>query len=306
MLTFYKRIGYKTIYSKTFVDCHLLILPRPTESTIIPSRIIGTPVHIWNYVGSDLTGFFEKNKENIHDVLYLSSSEKLVPASYRKNENWRVLITKPPVYPKLWTNELKKDKKFNLAHIGNLKPYIKSGEDTFALNFLKSLKVHKAYVWGRGWEDEEGIIKKGMLEVMNVSEVYASTRAALGLMYPFQRQTTFSGRFWHGPLNGAIIISEPGAYTVDIPGVYNSDLTPTNVSSIVESCNFKSETIQEESIVYWNSHTKKLEEIVKNITESFHNKTLNSFSSIHFYKNSIDNTLRTYYRLYRGRTRYIT
>ena len=306
MLTFYNRIGYKTIYSKTFIDCHLLILPRPSDSTIIPLNLIGTPIHVWNYVGNNLTKFFERNKENMHNVLYLNSSSELTPVNYQINESWHLQITKPPVYSKLWTCKLSENKKLNLIHIGNFKPYMKLKDDIFAQNFLKSLRAHKAHVWGRGWDSEEDIINEGVLEVLDVSKVYANSRAALGLMYPFQRQTTFSGRFWHGPLNGSIIISEPGIYTNDIPGVYNSDLTPINVQTAIESFGTRPETIQDESVIYWDSHTENLEETVRTLTESFYTETLKNFSNINFYKKLIDNTLRNYYRQYRGKMRYIT
>jgi hypothetical protein len=133
----------------------------------------------------------------------------------------------------------------------------------------------------------------GKAGLFHVSAIYAKSNFAFGLMYPLQRNVTFSGRFWQAPLNGCYILSEPGLYTQLIPGVIETDYS---ISDITEKTklSFDREALQKESQEFWIKQNSITSEYVLttlvNVKSDFYFKKTLAYSYL-----SMINKLRVTY-----------
>ena len=117
------------------------------------------------------------------------------------------------------------------------------------------------------------------------SNIYSKSKYALGLMYPFQRDITFSGRFWHAPLNGCYLFSEPGLYTKEVPGVIETDYSTENILAMSSNLN-DFEGLQKKAIYFWEEKNKQHQDLVLSIMDktNFNNGFIKNY-----YKEKINN-----------------
>ena len=150
-------------------------------------------------------------------------------------------------------------------------------------------------VWGMNWK---GYIKNeyklmGRSGFFESSKIYSQTEYALGLMNPFQRNVTFSGRFWQGPINGCMIISEPGLFTKQIPGIIETDYSPEDINRIIMQHNGNRIEIQSSACKYWEQNNDKLKQIVEFIISNMSkHKHINNIS---YFVTYIPNLLKVMY-----------
>jgi hypothetical protein len=178
-------------------------------------------------------------------------------------ENVEILL--PPVYTKHWVSRKKLKAKYLVTHIGNYKPYYAGQGDPYAREFMKQIDSEFVHVWGRGWPNTPGReIKIKKASLYSVSAIYKKSLLALGMMYPFQRDLTISGRYWHAPLNGAYVLSEPNFLASSIPGVlettYENDFDEVISNITIESRN----ELQKKSKIYWDENYRDSLQIVGN------------------------------------------
>jgi hypothetical protein len=217
--SFYNKLGFSVFFSEKLLDSDLLVVLRAVDKTIDITPFSFALVHVYDYGGWDYDAFVRTIDKKITYIFCTSEVKRsrLIELLHFPKE--QVFVALPPVDIKLWSKKIK-EVKYNIVHIGNYKPITE--KDAIKERFNETIKHFKTHVWGLGWQLERGLYH-GKIGVFSVSGIYAHSQFALGLMYPFQRDVTFSGRFWHAPLNGCYVFSEPGFYCKKIPGVIETD-----------------------------------------------------------------------------------
>ena len=167
-------------------------------------------MHVYDYGGWGYDSFVNSVD---HKKTYIFSTSEKTKERLIKNLGFpqeHIFIALPPVETSLWIAK-KTRIKYDFVHIGNYKNI--EDDDNVRKSFLDCMLQLKVDVWGLGWINNEKGKYHGKVGLFKVSDIYSSSKYALGLMYPFQRNVTFSGRFWHAPLNGCYLFTEPGLYT---------------------------------------------------------------------------------------------
>lgn len=252
LTSFYRSLRLHVFFSRTPAPADVLAVVRP-QPMALPSRNYGF-VHVWDYVGDAaerVIGFVRSAGEN---CIVLTSSEfrrrELVAAA--PELDGRVTVLLPPVDVDMWTTRRAMPRRRPIVHIGHFKPYYadaRSG-DVYAERFLRLLCDEQAHVWGAGWRGAEARNWHGALNPFRVSRTYATAGVGLGMMYPFQRDRTLSGRFWHAPLNGCALLSEPSVYSRVIPGVVETTYEAADVERVTSGLS-DGDDIREKAVHFW-------------------------------------------------------
>ncbi|MEP6746255.1 MAG: hypothetical protein ABJB86_00945 [Bacteroidota bacterium] len=260
LLAFYRKAGLSVFYSDTLYDADVLVVLRAVDKKIDLSPFNFSVVHIFDYGGWDYNAFIESIDHGI-SYIYCTSQEKknriINDTSFPEN---RIFVAFPPVATRLWMADMKKPE-YEIVHIGNYKPITEN--DQYKENFNKAIIDHNVHVWGLNWT---GIVHKdlyhGKAGQFSVSGIYAKSAWSFGLMYPFQRSVTFSGRFWHAPLNGCQLFSEPGVCTF-IPGVIETDYSFEDIEQRIKSPLADKQQVRQKALAFWNGENEKIEKLVK-------------------------------------------
>lgn len=229
LLYFYKRLGFKTYFSEKLYDADLLVVVRAINKVLDLTSFNYSNIHIFDYGGWDYDEVIKSINNKITYIFCTSEVKKKKAVEELNFPEQNIFIALPPVELDLWILPEKKIK-YEFVHIGNYKPI--SNDDPIKEKFLYAIEKLKVNVWGLNWNNKlaKGLYK-GKAGLFEVSSIYAQSKFALGLMYPFQRNYTFSGRFWHAPLNGCFLFSEPGVYTNLIPGVIETDYSINDIEN---------------------------------------------------------------------------
>lgn len=261
--SFYKGLGCIVGFSRKLMPADILIIQRPPNSALDLERY--SAVHIFDYVGSPIPNLLISVRNLSTVTIFAPSNERaleligLEPALAD-----RIAIAAPPVDPALWmASRPGVPRLAKPVHIGNYKSYYADGSDFYSSRFMRLIDEGIVDVWGGGWPEYETGQRRsrGRLGVFRVSGRYAGRRLALGMMYPNQRSISLSGRFWHAPLNGCALLSEPAAYSQSVPGVYEFDFTLPMLERIESSLPCP-EAIQLEAQDYWTNNLILLRERV--------------------------------------------
>ncbi|MBN8787801.1 MAG: hypothetical protein J0I84_11980 [Terrimonas sp.] len=291
---FYKSLGFNAVFSDKLYNADLLVITRGGDSAMDLSTYSFGLIHFYDY-GGWKHGRLIKSLPYSNTIIFSTApaARKSIIEELGFPEN-QIHVAFPPVAVKLWTKKIKTSK-FRYIHIGNYKPI--DNVDAFKEKFNKCVTELGVDVWGMGWNN---VVKEekyhGKLGLFKVSSVYAQSECALGLMYPFQRALTFSGRFWHAPLNGCAIFSEPGLHTRSIPGILETDYSAGDILDKFKTLKNRQQ-IQENAISYWQ---EKWNEVKKLAVDSFsileQAPKVNS-SAIVYTKLKAHNTLKKYYQI---------
>lgn len=244
--SFYKKLGFKVIFSDNLYPADLLVVLRAVDKEIDVTNYNFSLIHVYDYGGWDYDAFVRTIDQQITYIFCTSEAKKTRLTEVLKFPKEQVFIALPPVDISLWSKKLK-PLEYDSVHIGNFKPI--TADDIYKTRFDEAISYFKPHIWGLGWLLSQNHYH-GKAGVFHVSSIYAKSKFAFGLMYPFQRDVTFSGRFWQAPLNGCYILSEPGLYTQKIPGVIETDYS---ISDIIEKMSLilDREALQKESQDFW-------------------------------------------------------
>jgi hypothetical protein len=240
-------------------QANLLVVVRAVDKSIDITPFNFSQVHVYDYGGWDFDAFVRTIDSNITYIFCTSEIKRTRLIELLSFPSERVFVALPPVDVNLWSNKIN-DVKYQIVHIGNFKP-IKE-KDIVKERFNKIISDFETHVWGLGWQLNKDLYH-GKTGVFNVSNIYANSKIALGLMYPFQREVTFSGRFWHAPLNGCMVFSEPGLYTLKIPGIIETDYTEEDIKKKL-AIEIDRLALQKEAKKFWQSEFQKTIGIVSN------------------------------------------
>lgn len=230
LCSFYRRLGFKVFFADKLYDADLLVVLRAVDAEIDISPYHYSLIHVYDYVGWDYDAFVNTVGHSITFIFCTSPKkrERLIRELHFPEEN--VFVALPPVDVKLWSKSIK-DVQYEIVHIGNFKPI--SNGDPIKQLFNEAIIHFKTNVWGMGWTIDKNYYH-GRTTLFTVSSIYAKSKFALGLMYPFQRDVTFSGRFWQAPLNGCSVFSEYGLFTSNLPGVIETDYSINDLERKIE------------------------------------------------------------------------
>lgn len=121
-----------------------------------------------------------------------------------------------PVFPSLWQpSSLTHSRRSNTPiHISNYKPI---GDDHYQQSLIKLIQSGDVRVFGGKWDSLK--IQARKLSYYSANSLLAKSLVCFGLMYPYQRGTSLSGRMWQAPINGCVVLSEKGTNIFSVPGV---------------------------------------------------------------------------------------
>jgi hypothetical protein len=140
----------------------------------------------------------------------------------------------PPVYVPFWKRKIRSSR-YKFVHIGNLKKIENNSIWPEWSELVQGLQAKNAHVWGKGWGKYNVATWHGKLLLSKVPHIYAQTKYALGLMYPYQvRMKTISGRFWQAPLCGAAVICEKNI-NMQIPGIFPIGFSCLNNDNLLKN-----------------------------------------------------------------------
>jgi hypothetical protein len=254
--SFYRQLGFKVFFSDKLLDADLLVIVRAIDSPIDISSFGFLQVHVFDYGGWNFDAFVRTINHKITYIFCTSEMKRKRLIDFLYFPQSQVFIALPPVDVKLWSKSIQKVKN-NFVHIGNYKPNIDG--DLIKVRFNEILSRFNIHIWGLGWQLDNRLYH-GKVSLFDVSTIYSSSKYALGLMYPFQREVTFSGRFWHAPLNGCSLLSEPGLYTSFIPGVIETDYSIEDIEKKT-AIKFDRIILQKQAREFWikqNNETKSI------------------------------------------------
>jgi hypothetical protein len=268
--SFYSKLGFRVFFSRSLHDADLLVVTRPLDKVVNTRGFRFSLVHVFDYTGWSFDRFVHSFDYSITYIFCTSDAgrERLVNKLGFPGDH--AFIALPPVDVSLWCRRLRRIK-YKLVHIGNFKHL--TSPDEYQERFIKAIRQMNINLWGLGWKDFGNRLYNGRVGLFGVSRVYSESEYSLGLMYPFQRDVTYSGRFWHAPLNGCCLLSEPGYYTKLIPGIVETDYSAPDIKGKIQLITDR-EKIQQDSSRFWKAEYYKTQTLVLN--------TLKEFNTVYF------------------------
>jgi hypothetical protein len=249
LAAFYGGCGYTVRISRRPRDCELLILQRgPYSGEVFDTR--SSACHIYDYAAlgsSDFHRAFPNIAECVVIAPWGASGIHAPPREVRGIH---------PVVPALWrasSRSRSSKASYDYVHIGHRKP--NPGGDSFLLQMDAIAGGGRCHFWGRGWPASR-LTVHGPASLHESQQIYRRSNFALGVMYPFQRGRTISGRMWQAPLNGCMLLSEavpPGAsfpgvaWCSDFMSALDAPRQAPDTSSLIE-----------EACVFWEDATVRL------------------------------------------------
>jgi len=157
-----------------------------------------------------------------------------------------------PVIPEFWQRQPFRKQEDRPLHIANLKPI---GTDPYQQDLIRLARRGLIRVFGSNWDRLE--IRTTGLSYLEANRLLAKAFCCYGLMYPYQRGSTLSGRMWQAPLHGCLVISEQGTNPLHLPGIQEverfSPDTLLSVNSIQDCLRIRTQATQ-----YWRDATDQL------------------------------------------------
>jgi hypothetical protein len=204
---FYRLAGYYIHDSISLASCDLLVVFRG-----IPSRVYteySGPVHFYDYVLEhqiDLAYFFP----NASSLTIISIQHTVDDFPFG-----RVIYGYLPVIPSVWQFSLPFTKRSPIpVHVSNYKPL---QGDQFQQQLISQIKSSRIRVYGAKWNSIQ--IRARPLSYLEANLKLANAYFCYGLMYPYQRGKSLSGRMWQAPIQGCTVISEENTNIFLCPGV---------------------------------------------------------------------------------------
>jgi hypothetical protein len=289
--SFYKQLGFCVFFSDKLYDADLLIVLRAMDTEIDIAPFNFSIVHVYDYVGWDYDAFVRTIDHKISYIFCTSEIKRTRLIDLLHFPKEQVFVALPPVDIKLWSKKIE-EVKYNIVHIGNFKPITE--KDTIKELFNETISHFKTHVWGLGWQLDKDLYH-GRTGIFSVSNIYANSKFALGLMYPFQRDVTFSGRFWHAPLNGCSVFSESGLYSIKIPGVIETDYSLEDIDKKIAK-NIDRIALQNEAKNFWLKQNNATLALIVPTLKSIKRNEFNLKNALIFSYFSVNNILKEYYQ----------
>lgn len=284
--SFYRKLGFRVFFSRILYDADILVVTRALDREINLSGMHYALIHVYDYTGWDYDAFVRSVDQGKTYIFCTSESRKERLINQLNFPEDKIFIALPPVDVTIWCKKLK-DLKYPKVHIGNFKQI--ADNDTIRILFNEALTHLNIHIWGSGWKGFNKLYH-GKAGLFQVSSIYSKSEFAFGLMYPFQRGNTFSGRFWHAPLNGCSLLSEAGYFTSKIPGIIETDYSLDDIKEKTD-CKTDRKKVQKESIEFWEKQNEITLGYIKITLISFKEQRFSTLNYLNFIHKKICNTL---------------
>lgn len=241
VFVFYRLAGFRISRSPCLIDASLLVVLRGIPQEATPQY--QGDVHVYDYVKEipvDYRDFYPQARS----IIYISLSKPLVNSVHDRH-----IYGFLPVFPSIWARDQVTKTVVKPVHISNFKPM---ESDFYQQQLLALIYSNRVIVHGSKWSCVS--VSARPLSYLYANYLLASSRFCFGLMYPYQRGTSLSGRMWQAPINGCLVISELGTNIFNCPGVLevsNFDLDHSSLPSTPS-------LLASQARLFWHQQTLKL------------------------------------------------
>lgn len=241
---FYRLAGFNTKQSGNFVFAELLVILRGLPPCIY-AEFQGC-IHYYDYVREhsiDIRDYFP----NASSVKYISIAP---PVNLRDGD--QPIYGYLPIVPWIWQfKSAFVRRSVRPVHIANYKPL---NNDPYQQQLISLAKSSYIRVYGSKWDKVQ--LRTRPLSYFSANRVLSHSYFCYGLMYPYQRGLSLSGRMWQAPIQGCIVISEMSTNIFSCPGVYESPF----FERLSDNIRFDPEKLSLEATNFWWTKTLALAE----------------------------------------------
>ena len=241
---FYLAAGFSLIRQGVDAELDLLVILRGDPG--LSHQGFGGTVHVYDYV-KELQVDWRSRFPHAREIRLISL---LRPSSLPEGTRW--VQGYLPVIPEFWQQFPFRKRAGRPMHLANFKPM---GDDPYQQELACLARRGLVEVHGRHW-DKLGLSTYGV-SYLEANRLLAGAYCCYGLMYPYQRGTTLSGRMWQAPLHGCLVISEAGTNPLGLPGLLEvQHFAPDSLLSVtsIKEC----WQIRKEATRYWQEATAQL------------------------------------------------
>jgi hypothetical protein len=242
---FYRLAGYKVVSHSDLSSSDLVVVLRGQPSEIFTDY--AGIVHVYDYV-KELSIDYAIYFPTASLIYFVSINQD--PTSLSTDSRTCVHVSGYlPVIPDIWTRPSIRKTYAKPLHIGNYKPI---QDDLFQKQLIHMSRLGEIKIFGSKW-DKVGI-SACSLSYKTANHLLSKAEHCYGLMYPYQRGKSLSGRMWQAPINGCYVISEPGTNIFHCPGVIEAD----DYVDIIKHLPQDFSHVSLQSVSFWTNHTYKL------------------------------------------------
>ena len=251
---FYLAAGYRLIpASRPNPEADLLVVLRGDNGS--EQRDFRGEIHIYDYVKEYLVDWQNRYPVASRLVVVSLAASSLQPAVATAGAYGKPAITAVdaylPVIPALWSSAWRSKQRKPL-HISNFK---RMGDDAYQQDLLALIRSGAVQAFGSKW-DLVGV-RTHPLSYLQANRVLAAAASCFGLMWPYQRGRTLSGRMWQAPLNGCFVLTETGTDILGCPGVIERQAFDASSASLAFS-DQRCRQLAIEAAAFWEAHTRGL------------------------------------------------
>ena len=256
---FYRAAGFRLIpptarlNGVTADQADLLVVLRGDNGSDLQD--FSGPIHVYDYVKEYVVDWARRYPaaSQITVVALAASSSHSVRDSESASDSSRLSWVDAylPVIPALWTLPWS-GKHQQPVHISNFK---RMGDDAYQRDLLALIRAGVVRAFGGSWQLAG--VKAHPLSYRQANRQLAASACCFGLMWPYQRGRTLSGRMWQAPLNGCFVLSEKGTDILGCPGVLERDAFQADAATLLmppQACR----DLAHEASVFWESHSRSL------------------------------------------------
>lgn len=237
---FYLSAGFQVATNASPSDHELLVLLRGDPGDQL--KTYRGIVHVYDYV-KELTIDWRTRIPRAAQIVVVSLSR---PAG---SESIGFVHGYLPIIPELWQEDPFRKRPQRPYHISNFKPM---REDPYQRDLVRLGRHGLIQLYGNRWDQVD--IRAHGVSYWEANRMLASAYSCYGLMYPYQRGTTLSGRMWQAPLLGCFVISERGTNPFGCPGVIEVDRFSPDTLLLADSIR-DCWTLRQQATAHWREAT---------------------------------------------------
>jgi hypothetical protein len=241
IFVFYRLAGFRISRSTSLIDCSLLVVLRGIPQQVT-SQFHGD-IHVYDYV-KEIQVDYREFYPHARSITYISLSAPLINSS-----GDHYVYGFLPVIPSIWTRDQPSKTVVKPVHISNFKPM---ELDFYQKQLLSLIHSNRVTVYGSKWSSVS--VSARPISYLKANHLLASSFFCFGLMYPYQRGTSLSGRMWQAPLHGCLVISELGTNIFNCPGVLETSTYELDHSFLPSTPSM----LALEARFFWHEKTLKL------------------------------------------------
>jgi hypothetical protein len=211
---FYRLAGYRVFLNSEHAEPDLIVVLR-REPLQIFTHYTGV-VHVFDYVKESTAYYADYFPAS--SVIYLVTIAPPLQSSPDGSDRYVYVSGYLPVFPDIWLKRPISKTTSTPCHISNYKPI---QDDSFQLQLIRLALSGHVRIFGARWQTVH--ILASPLSYLSANRLLSQSCYCFGLMYPYQRGRSLSGRMWQAPINGCYVLSESGTNIFDCPGVIEAN-----------------------------------------------------------------------------------